>query len=156
MRGRRPKPTMLKLATGNPGRRPINEAEPQPGAAVPEAPAELSPAAKAEWDRLAGDLVALKMMTALDRAALAAYCQAYAMWSEAITAVQQFGTMVKSPSGYPIQSPYVSIANKQAEIMIRIAAEFGFTPASRSRIAVPQEREPDLLDLLQPKRRPSI
>jgi hypothetical protein len=28
--------------------------------------------------------------------------------------------MVKSPSGYPIQSPYVSIANRQAEIMMRI------------------------------------
>jgi phage terminase small subunit len=34
----------------------------------------------------------------------------------------------------PIQSPYVSIANRQAEIMMRIASEFGFTPASRSRI----------------------
>jgi phage terminase small subunit len=45
--------------------------------------------------------------------------------------------MVKSPSGYPIQSPYVSIANRQAEIMMRIASEFGFTPASRSRISAP-------------------
>lgn len=33
--------------------------------------------------------------------------------------------MVKSPSGYPIHSPYVAIANRQAEIMMRIAAEFG-------------------------------
>jgi hypothetical protein len=45
--------------------------------------------------------------------------------------------MVKSPSGFPMQSPYVAVANKQAELMIRIAAEFGFTPSSRSRIAVP-------------------
>jgi hypothetical protein len=54
--------------------------------------------------------------------------------------------MVKSPSGYPMQSPYVAIANKQAEIMIRIAAEFWFTPASRSRISLPKEREPTLFD----------
>jgi phage terminase small subunit len=27
---------------------------------------------------------------------------------------------------------YVAIANRQAEIMMRIASEFGFTPASRS------------------------
>jgi phage terminase small subunit len=40
--------------------------------------------------------------------------------------------IVKSPSGYPIQSPYIAIANRQAEIMMRIASEFGFTPASRS------------------------
>jgi hypothetical protein len=31
---------------------------------------------------------------------------------------------------YPIQSPYVSIANRQTEIVMRIASEFGFTPAS--------------------------
>jgi hypothetical protein len=30
--------------------------------------------------------------------------------------------MVKSLSGYPIQSPYVSIANRQAELLIRIAS----------------------------------
>ena len=50
------------------------------------------------------------------------------------------------PPGYPIQSPYVAIANRQAEIMMRIASEFGFTPASRSRIAVPKDPEPTLFD----------
>jgi P27 family predicted phage terminase small subunit len=54
--------------------------------------------------------------------------------------------MVKSPSGYPMQSSYVAIANKQAKIMMRIASEFGFTPASRSRISIPAEREPTLFD----------
>jgi phage terminase small subunit len=42
--------------------------------------------------------------------------------------------MVKTPNGYLAQSPYMAILNKQAEIMLRIASEFGFTPASRSRI----------------------
>ena len=60
--------------------------------------------------------------------------------------------MVKSPSGYPIQSPYISIANRQVELMMRIASEFGFTPASRSRITTPPNSEPSLFDLLtQPK-----
>jgi phage terminase small subunit len=54
--------------------------------------------------------------------------------------------MVKSPTGYPIQSPYVSIANRQTEIMMRIASEFWFTPASRSRIAAPAKSEPSLFD----------
>lgn len=52
--------------------------------------------------------------------------------------------MVKSPSGYPIQSPYVAIANRQTELMLRISSEFGFTPASRGRIAAPRPSEPDL------------
>jgi hypothetical protein len=60
--------------------------------------------------------------------------------------IQKYGTMVKSPTGYPIQSPYLSIANRQAELMMRVASEFGFTPASRSRISAPP---PDQLPLLE-------
>ena len=148
MRGRRPKPTRLKALTGNPGKRPLNAGEPRPEIAIPECPAELGPVARREWERLAGELAALRMITALDRAALAAYCGAYAMWLEATEAIQKYGTMVKSPSGYPVQSPYVSIANRQAEIMMRIASEFGFTPASRSRIATPQPPDRGLFDIV--------
>lgn len=56
--------------------------------------------------------------------------------------------MVKSPQGFPIQSPYVSIANRQVELMMRIASEFGFTPASRSRISTPTQDEPTLFDAI--------
>ena len=153
MRGRRPKPTRLKVLTGNPGKRPLNHAEPRPEAVVPECPPELGPAAQAEWNRLVGELSALKLLTNFDRAALAAYCGAYALWAEATEAIQKFGAMVKSPHGFPIQSPYVSIANRQAEIMMRIAGEFGFTPASRSRIATPGLKEPDLFDEMLPETR---
>ena len=146
MRGRRPKPTRLKLLTGNPGKRPMNQNEPRPEVNIPECPIELSDVARMEWDRLAGELGKLKLLTSLDRAALGAYCGAYALWAEATEAIQKYGTMVKSPSGYPIQSPYVSIANRQAELMMRIASEFGFTPASRSRISSSDKKgaTPDL------------
>jgi hypothetical protein len=70
----------------------------------------------------------------------------YALWAEATEAIQKFGVMIKSPSGYPVQSPYVSVANRQAEIMMRIASEFGFTPASRSRISAQPRAEPTLFD----------
>jgi P27 family predicted phage terminase small subunit len=149
MRGRRPKPTRLKVITGNPGRRPLNTSEPRPEIAIPECPLQLGPVARQEWERLAVQLSSLRILTHLDRAALAAYCGAYAMWAEATEAIQKYGTMVKSPSGYPQQSPYVSIANRQAEIMIRIAAEFGFTPASRSRISTPSANERTLFDILE-------
>jgi P27 family predicted phage terminase small subunit len=149
MRGRRPKPPRLKLLTGNPGKRPLNTNEPKPEVATPDCPVELGPVARREWDRMAPQLAALQILTQLDRAALAAYCGAYAMWAEATEAIQKYGTMVKSPTGYPVQSPYVSIANRQAEIMMRIASEFGFTPASRSRISTPPKDAPDLFNLLR-------
>jgi P27 family predicted phage terminase small subunit len=146
MRGRRPKPTRIKALTGNPGKRPLNLHEPRPEPTLPECPPELSPAAQREWARLTVELSKLNLITNLDRGALATYCGAYGMWAEAMEQIQKYGTMVKSPTGFPIQSPYLSIANRQAEIMMRIASEFGFTPASRSRISAPPPDQLPLFD----------
>jgi P27 family predicted phage terminase small subunit len=95
-----------------------------------------------------GELAALRLLTNLERAALAAYCGAYALWADATSHIEKYGAMIKSPQGFPIQSPYLAIANRQAEIMMRIASEFGFTPASRSRIATPQDRGASLFDFV--------
>lgn len=135
MRGRKPVPTAVRLLRGNPGKRPTNAHEPRPQPIAPPCPPELSPPARDEWHRVVAELVQLGLMTRLDRAALAAYCQAYALWADAIQAIQKYGPLLKSPNGYPQVSPYLAVANKQAELMIRIASEFGFTPASRSRLA---------------------
>jgi hypothetical protein len=59
--------------------------------------------------------------------------------------------MIKLPTGYPVQSPHVAVANRHAEIMIRIGSEFGFTPATRSRIAAPALSEPMRFDSLEAK-----
>jgi P27 family predicted phage terminase small subunit len=99
-----------------------------------ECPPELGPIARQEWDRIVGELTILGVLSSFDRGPLAAYCTAYALWIEAMEMVQKHGAMIKAPSGYPTQSPYLSTLNRQAEIMLRIASEFGFTPASRSRI----------------------
>jgi phage terminase small subunit len=55
--------------------------------------------------------------------------------------------MIKSPTGYPVQSPYLATANRQVDVMIRIASEFGFTPASRSRLPTPSKGGSMLLEL---------
>jgi P27 family predicted phage terminase small subunit len=99
-----------------------------------EAPPELSPVARQEWDRLMQEITSKGVLSAFDRAPLAAYCIAYALAIEALEGVQQYGSIIKSPNGFPIQSPYLTNLNKQLELMMRIASEFGFTPASRSRI----------------------
>jgi transcription elongation factor len=38
--------------------------------------------------------------------------RSYSEWLEATEAMQKYGTLIKSPNGYPVQSPYVSIANQ--------------------------------------------
>jgi P27 family predicted phage terminase small subunit len=134
-------PKSQKETSGNSESRELAKEEPK---AIPvvECPPELGPVARQEWDRIAGALTAVGRLTVLDRAALAAYCNAYALGVEALDAIQRYGAVMKSPSGFPVQSIYVSIANRQVEIMIRIAGEFGFTPASRSRLPTTSKSDP--------------
>ena len=74
------------------------------------------------------------LLTEMDMAAFAGYCQAYARWKEAEEFITQHGTIVRTPSGYWQQVPQVSIAQTYLKIMNRFAEQFGLTPASRSRI----------------------
>ena len=135
MRGRKPKPTAIRRAQGNPGKRAWNHAEPIPPEGQADCPDHLSDVAREEWHRIAQSLHDMGVVTQLDRAALAAYCQAYGRWVEAEEALKRTPAMLKTPSGYVQQSPWLSVANKQLELMGRFMAELGITPASRSRVA---------------------
>jgi P27 family predicted phage terminase small subunit len=133
MQERETKPKGLKEITSSQHKLPPETKETKP-TRILECPAELGPIARQEWDRIAGELTLLGVLSSFHRGPLAAYCNAFALWLEATEAVQKYGAMIKSPNGYPTQSPYLATVNRQAEIMLRIASEFGFTPASRSRI----------------------
>lgn len=136
MRGRRPKPTHLKVITGNPGRRPLNLREPKPVVAMPTCPAHLNSTAKAEWKRLAHELHAIGILTRLDRAILAGYCQTYGRWVEAEKKLKETPPILKLPSGYVQQNPWLTIATRQMELLHKFAAELGLTPSSRSRVEI--------------------
>jgi P27 family predicted phage terminase small subunit len=141
MAGRRPKPSALKKVTGNPGKRAVNENEPKPLACVPTFPEHLDIEARAEWERITPELVKLGILARVDRAALSAYCMAWSRWVDAETNLKKFGAVIKTPKGYPIQNPYLGIANTAIDIMRRFLIEFGMTPSSRSRINAVQTPE---------------
>jgi hypothetical protein len=42
--------------------------------------------------------------------------------------------LLKTPSGYVQQSPWLTIANKQMELMNRYMTELGLTPVTRTRL----------------------
>jgi len=71
MAGRPPKPTALKVLTGNPGRRalPANEPVPPPGEA--QAPDWLSIEARKLWNRYAPRFKAMRTLTSADELAFA-------------------------------------------------------------------------------------
>lgn len=148
-RGRKPKPTAMKVLEGNPGKRNLNTNEPQPVKKAPRCPNWLEDEAKKEWKRMSKQLEHLGILTEIDMAAFAGYCQAYARWKEAEEFITQHGTIVKTPSGYWQQVPQVSIAQTYLKIMNRFCEQFGLTPSARSRIAVDMdENESDEMELL--------
>lgn len=142
-RGRKPKPTAIKELEGNPGKRALNKNEPAPEKKAPRCPTWLEPEAKKEWKRLAKQLGNLGILTEIDMASFAGYCQAYARWKEAEEFITKHGTIVKTPSGYWQQVPQVSIAQTYLKTMSRFCEQFGLTPSSRSRLSVDGESEVD-------------
>lgn len=134
IRGRKTKPTALKVLEGNPGKRPLNDREPVLPKATLKCPAWLLPEAKKEWKRLAPALEAMGVLTMADLTAFEGYCQAYARWKEAEAFITQHGSIFQTPSGYVQQVPQVSIAQQNLKIMQSFCSEFGLTPATRARI----------------------
>ena len=152
--GRKPKPTAIKLLTGNPGGRKLNPNEAKPELAQPSPPDFLNERAKEEWDRVVGTLFRTGLMTELDRSVLAAYCQSYGRWVQAEralarTAVAQADSdqalTIVTHNGTAMQNPLIGIANKAKGDMVRFALEFGMTLSARSRVsASPKEMADDL------------
>jgi P27 family predicted phage terminase small subunit len=151
--GTKPKPTHLKLIEGNRGKRPLNRKEPKTIPALPAPPPHLTADALEEWNRVADWLHRVGLLSEVDRAALAAYAQAYGRWVQAERAIAKMaekdqltgGLMIKTSNGNAIQNPLVGTANKAAADMMRYAAEFGMTPSARSRIsaeATSQDADP--------------
>jgi P27 family predicted phage terminase small subunit len=136
-RGRKPKPTALKELEGNPGKRKLNKSEPRFAKAGTEPPEFLDAEARAEWRRVAPQLSAQKMLTVVDRTMLAAYCVCISRWRRAEKIIQDNETLVfETPNGSQQQIPQISVGGKYLEKAIKIATEFGFTPAARSRLNV--------------------
>jgi len=133
-RGPRPDPTALRLLKGNPSKTRISPREPRPKPGMPTVPTFLDVAAKREWRRVSRELRLLGLIALIDRAALAGYCQAWSRWAAAEEKVKEFGMVIKSPSGFPVQSPYLGIANTAMKHMRNFLAEFGMSPAARTRI----------------------
>ena len=110
--------------------------------ALPRCPGHLTPPAAREWRRVATALHGMGALTTIDRAALAAYCQAYGRWVDAEERLRESPLLYRTPSGYVQQSPLLGIIHKQLELMGRYMIELGMTPASRSRVTVAAPPDP--------------
>jgi P27 family predicted phage terminase small subunit len=140
MKGRKPKPPILRLITRNPGKRPIKSPPRPKGQAA--RPAGLSPGANAEWRRLAPRLVALGLLTPADRSLFATYCEAWATWQEANQKLREHGALVLDANGRPVKNPWLRARAAAAAEIRQFGTEFGLSPVSRARLDEQAADEP--------------
>ncbi len=138
MAGRKPKPTQLKDVQGTFRKDRANAREPTPSGDLTSAPAHFSDTQREVWDYAIAN-APKGLLKMLDLSVLEIWVTACVFHREASQKVASTGQIIKSPSGYPVMNPYMANMNKQAQIMLKAAAEMGFTPASRSRIVVAEE-----------------
>lgn len=158
-RGPRTMPDNIRVLTGNRGKRPPtnNAGVISPEIAIPDCPAHLSPEAKKEWRRVAPELLKMRIITEIDRAALAAYCQAYGRWVEAEQRIKELNDIGKksgtksaglydlTPNGFKQMSVWLQISNRATAEIKTWMAEFGMTPANR--VKIQQAQVPEQKDL---------
>lgn len=135
LRGPQPTPTPILKARGTfrAGRRRNEPAYP---AAAPACPKFLGAEAKAEWRRQVKHLHEAGLLQATDRAVLAAYCEA---WGEFVVLL---GKAQEKGYGEQVDWRLVNLKNAAAERLVRLAGQFGFSPAARVRLAGQQKEQP--------------
>jgi P27 family predicted phage terminase small subunit len=102
------------------------------------------------WDDLAPKLARSGVLTEVDTYALAALCQSWSTYEQATATVAREGQTIEGYRGSTVRHPAAIVAKQALAEFLRLATEFGLTPASRARISVPGSGDVDPLeDLLR-------
>lgn len=146
LRGPAPKPSEQKKLEGTYRKDRAARNEPKPKVMIPRAPEWLNVVALKEYKRVAKILVATRVLTEADSTALAAYAFQYDKWLEAEAMVKVEGAVLMSEKGGMYLNPWQGVANTAFKNMTVYLAQFGLTPASRTRIeAQPEDEQPKSL-----------
>ena len=151
--GRTPQTPMQQLANGNRSKKNPNDLlrELESAALIagePEMPDWLSPAARAEWEKVLPHLLALGWIHELDKVALASYCEAYAdlqrfrqLISQKNAEQAESGDVQTFATGAKQISVWRQLANDAEKRANAAGAQFGMSPLARRNmkaIAPPQ------------------
>lgn len=155
--GPKPLPTNVHLLRGNASKKPLGsllDDVVRPPVEAPECPAHIEGEARVEWERIVPHLLALGLLSQIDRAALTGYCDAWGEYVEATRCIHTLrahlgtafrempesvqgwfaGHVAKTPSGYEQISIPIQHRNKSLEQLRAFLALFGLSPADRSRV----------------------
>lgn len=143
MSGRHRKPTVMKVLEGTLRKDRLNPDEPKPEVITipPPMPPGLSKAGQAQWKKLTLELSKIGLLTTIDLEQLAAYCNEISGYWEAEKKRKKEKSMAKIRAHFDMSQKHLKAAKD-------LAVQFGFTPASRSKISVPKKEKRSELDEL--------
>ena len=149
MPGPPPKPARQKQLEGThrKDREAPNALDFNPTTDLPSPPEDLRPeSARQCWEVCAKELHAKGMLATVDLALLRAYCYQTALMLEAEEELELNGkteTRFTANGSHQVRSPWIAILSDATEKVSKIGQQFGFSPASRTRISAPQKPEPN-------------
>jgi P27 family predicted phage terminase small subunit len=132
-RGPKPTPTNNLKLRGS-WRADLREGEPVAPNGAPRCPSKLDAVGKEEWRRIVPLLQGMGILSLVDKAELAQYCQAWSDFWTATEKVREMGETFTTPQGYIAKNPWVTIKHEASLRLHKFCAEFGFSPSSRSQI----------------------
>lgn len=146
-RGRKPQPTVLKIARGNPGKRKLNQSEPVPPADAIEPPEWVTGKALEKWNVVVPMLTDMGVMTNADIETIARYCTMHEQYVKYLDQVRRgLDVLVirddKGKVKYMQSTPAATMLAKLATSMLRIEQEFGMTASARSGIVTTKDKAP--------------
>ena len=122
-------PTNIKQLKGTlqKCRQPKNEPHPDPK--IPTPPKFMSDEAKKEWNRISVELYKMGLLSEMDRASLALYCQS---WGRILQYEQKVREEIDQDEIYKL----LRVLAREYDSARKFLTEFGMSPASRSKISV--------------------
>ena len=130
-RGPAPKPTRLKILSGETRPSVINYAEPIPAGGPLSPPIDLRPESREVWERVIAALGSTGVLTSADKDVLRLYCDALARYLEAESMLSKTGPLIKGRAGEFVKNPLHQIVRDNADAVKKYARELGLTPAAR-------------------------
>jgi P27 family predicted phage terminase small subunit len=182
MRGRKPKPIATQISEGDPRKKGVRKlqarlaAEPKASKGLPACPRHLKGRARYAWKFWTEELCAMSLDRRPDAMALEGACVLYARAVQADLMIESEGLMLEiwdmgeptlDEDGHAVipaqksllsikTNPAVAISNGAWRQLRGFCAEFGFSPVSRTRLAIEKkdDGEADLAKLLSAPRQP--
>ena len=148
-KGRRPKPTALKVLQGTFEPSRANDQEPQPKAGRPKTPRRLSSEARSHWKGICDHLERLNVLSLEDEPIIEAACHAYAEMRAADRLIRKHGRLLTPPDDSKrslAANPAVAMSQQWHGAWVRALLALGLTPAARSKVKARPAEDPKGFD----------